>query len=152
MNELKEKILDIFREFKTPVNGVLNPKSIEGRILKWNRTLQENTQQSITELISEGYVGSKEGWLTLTQKGYDFLYNGYSILETESIILDFLAKRNLGVGNVIMQNWFNSELTKLERIHFDNFNTALQNIIDKGFIDAGTNGWFLTQKGYDEIY
>lgn len=152
MDKLKENILKIFREFKTPVNGILKPQSLEGRIIKWDRRSQDNAQQALTELISEGYVGTKEGWLTLTQKGYDFLNIGYSIIETETVILNFLSKRNLGVGNVIMENWFNSELPKLERIHFDNFNTALQNIINKGFIEVRTNGWFLTQEGYDEIY
>lgn len=103
-------------------------------------------------MISNGYVGTKDNWLRLTQKGYDFLNQGFSISDTERVILDFLRKRNLGVGHAIMENWFTSLTPKLERFHFDNFNKALQNIVDKGYIEIRSNEMFFTQKGYDEIY
>lgn len=152
MDNLQQKILEIFGEFRTPVNGVLKPQSIYSRITNWDRRSQDNSQQALNDLMSDGYIGTKDNWLTLTQQGYDFLNKGYSISDTESIILDFLKDRNLGVGHVIMENWFISLTTKLERFHFDNFNNAFQNIIDKGYIEVRSNGMFFTQRGYDEIY
>ncbi len=152
MDNLQQEILKIFGEFKTPVNGIISLQSVESRIRNWDRRSQDNSKQALDELISTGYVGTKNSWLTLTQKGYDFLNQGNSIADTEEIILDFLRKRNLGVGHIIMENWFTSLRTKLERFHFDNFNEALQNIINKGFIEVRSDGLFFTQKGYDKIY
>jgi len=152
MDNLQQEILRIFGEFKTPVNGILNPQSLQSRIRNWDRRSQDNSVQALNELISNGYVGTKENWFTLTQRGYDFLNQDLSIEDTENIILDFLRNRNLGVGHVIMENWFINLTTKLERFHFDNFNKALQNIIAKGFIEVRNNGLFLTQEGYDKLY
>lgn len=153
MDNLQQKILEIFAEFRTPVNGVLKLQSIESKITKWDRRSQDNSQQALNSLISDGYIiDTKDYWLRLTQKGYDFLNQGYSILDTEEVILDFLKMRSLKTGHVIMENWLTNLTTKLERFHFDNFHEALQNIVDKGYIELRHNGMFLTQKGYDKIY
>lgn len=152
MDNLQEQILRIFGEFKTSVNGILKPQSIESRVRNWDKRSQDNAPQALNDLISNGYVGTKDSWLTLTQKGYDYLNQGLSIEHTENIILDFLRKRNLGVGHVIMPSWFTSLTTQLERFHFDNFNVALNNIIKNGYIEARNNGLFLTQIGYDKLY
>ncbi|MPS74240.1 MAG: hypothetical protein E2590_13990 [Chryseobacterium sp.] len=152
MDNLQQKLLQIFGEFRTPVDGVLKPQSLESRIKNWDRRSQDNAHQALNDLISNGYVGTKDSWFTLTQKGYDFLNQGLSIEDTENIIMEFLRKRNLGVGHAIMANWFTSLTTRLERFHFDNFNNALQNIINKGFIEERSNGLFFTQKGYDRVY
>ncbi|ADQ82989.1 hypothetical protein J5295_08840 [Riemerella anatipestifer] len=152
MENLQERILKIFSEFKTPVNGILMPQSIESRISKWDRRSQDEASNALNELISNGYVGTSGHWLTLTQKGYDFLNQGLSIEDTENVILEFLRKRNLGVGHVIMENWFISLQNQIERFHFDNFNVALNNILNKGYIEQRDNGIFLTQKGYDKLY
>ncbi|MPT35695.1 MAG: hypothetical protein E2604_11580 [Flavobacterium sp.] len=153
MDQLKQRILEIFREFKTPVNGILKPQSVEGRIRNWDRRSQDDANEAINELISEEYIGVKDNWYTLTQKGYNHLNEDYSITDTENIILNFLKSRNLKAGDVIMPNWFNSLLQNIGRVHFDNFNTALQNVIHKGIIEVRSNNdMFFTQKGYDELY
>lgn len=153
MTNLKQRILEIFKDFKTPVNGILKPQSVEGRIRNWDRRSQDEANGAFNELISDGYIGLKDGWYTLTQKGYNHLNKDYSITDTENIILDFLKSRNLKAGYVIMPNWFNSLLTKLDRVHFDNFYTALQNVIDNGIIEVRSNNdMFFTQKGYDALY
>lgn len=152
MDNLQQKILKIFGEFKTPANGILKPQSLSSRIKNWDRRSQDNSQQALDELISNGYVGTKDNWLTLTQKGYDFLNQGFSIEDTENIILDFLRNRNFGVGHVIMENEFANLTRKLERFHFENFNQAVQNIISNGFIEVRNNRLYLTQEGYDKLY
>lgn len=152
MDILQSKVLQIFREFKTPVDGILNPQSIQSKIRNWDRRSQDNSLVAINELKSNGYIGTKDNWFTLTQKGYNFLYEGFSIEDTENIILEFLRKRNLGVGHVIMKNWFTSFTTEIERYHFDNFNEAFSNIIEKEYIEVRQNGLFFTQKGYDKVY
>lgn len=152
MDNLQQKILEIFGEFRTPINGVLKPQSLESRINKWDKRSQDNSSQALDALISNGYVGIKDSWLQLNQKGYDFLNQGLKIEDTENIILDFLRKKNLGVGNIIMENWFTSLTNNLQRFHFDNYKEAFQNIIKKGFIEKRNNRLFLTQEGYDKLY
>ena len=152
MENLQERILKIFNEFKTPVDGILSPRSIESKISKWDKRSQDEAPDALNELISNGYVGTKDNWLTLTQRGYDYLNQGLSIEDTENVILDFLRQRKLSVGHVIMENWLTNLTTRLERFHFDNFNKALNNIFNKGYIEQRDNGMFLTQRGYDKLY
>lgn len=37
MDNLQQKILEIFDEFRIPVNGILKLQSIESRIRNWDR-------------------------------------------------------------------------------------------------------------------
>lgn len=152
MDNLQQKILAIFSIFKTPVNGNLKLQNIESQIKNWDKRSQDNSQTALETLISNGYIYKDDTWLKLTQKGYDFLNQGYSIKNTEDLILNFLVKRNLSVGDIILYNWFTALFPKLERIHLDNFNDALQNIINKGFIEIRDSKMYLTQGGYDKIY
>ena len=152
MNQTKIKILEVFREFKTPVDGILNPQSLNSRIMKWDVKSQDESKNAIEELMKDEYIGMNDRFLTLTQKGFDFLNQDYDIEDTETIVLDMLRKRKLRVGNVIMPNWLTAEQQNLERIHFENFNQAINNVLQKEYIEEKPNGLFLTQKGYDKIY
>ena len=151
MTNTQEKILDVFKKHKTPKDGVLKHQSLN--IHSWDRRSQDEFQKSMNDLISKGYVSTKEEWYVLTEKGYDHIYRDYSIAYTEEIILDVFRKHKTGVGQILMQNHFITVQQNADRFHFDNFNIALNNIIAGGLIEITNEGYYkLTQAGYDRIY
>jgi hypothetical protein len=152
MTNLQERILEIFKDLKTSKNGVQKPQSFDSKIRLWDRRSQDEAEQAIADLITDNYMSVNESWYVLTEKGYNYIYRDYSIEDTEEIILDIVRNHKVGVGNIIIQNWFTSTQQSADRFHFDNFNKALQNIIDKDFLENTEQGLKLTSSGYEKIY
>lgn len=152
MTNLQDRVLEIFKDLKTSKNGVQKPQSFDAKIRRWDRRSQDEAGQAISDLISDNYMSVNDGWYVLTEKGYNHIYKDYSIDDTEEIILDTVRKHKVGVGNIIKENWLTSTQQSVGRFHFDNFNKALQNIIDKGFLENTNQGLKLTLSGYEKIY
>lgn len=151
MTNTQEKILEVFKKHKVPVNGILKPQSINFRT--WDRRSQDEFQISMNELIEEGYVSVRDNWYVLEEKGYRYIYRNYSIEDTKKIILDVFRKHKVGVGEILMSNHFITTQQNAERFHFDNFNSAMQDLIADGLIEFTDKGYYmLTQLGYDNIY
>jgi len=133
MNQVQQLILEIFKEFKVPVDGIINPMSF--RVNSWDRNLQDQFIDSIEKLIKEGYVFSKEKNYGITQKGYDLIYQNYSIKDTEELILSLFKKHKVGVDEILMSNNFTLFVNELERYHFDNFTNAIDSLIKETSIE-----------------
>lgn len=152
MTNTAEKILEVFKEFKTPVNGVLKPQSLDSRIRNWDKRSQDEAANAINQLITDEYISTKDNWYVLLEKGYTHLFSGYKLEDTENIILSVFAKHKIGVGQMLMTNSFITLQNSVERFHFDNFNNAINSLIEKGLIQTTERGYILTQNGYDKIY
>lgn len=151
MTSTQEKILNNFKHYKTPVDGILNPRSIDVR--SWDRRSQDEFNDHLENLIEQEYLGTKNSWLTLKQKGYDYLYRDYKVQDTKDLIMQVFAEHELGVNQVLMKRVFNNFVQKLERFHFDNFNKAMDSLISDELIEPQDDRFLkLTQKGYDYIY
>lgn len=152
MTNTEQKILDVFKEFKTSRNGVLKPQSLDSRIRSWDRRSQDESRASIQQLISDEYITINDNWYILLDKGYDYISKDYSIEDTEALILDIFRKHKKGIGEMLMTNSFLAVQQSAERFHFDNFDNAFKSLISKGLLEQVERGFRLTQKGYDTIY
>lgn len=152
MTSTQEKILEVFKEFKIAINGILNPQSLNSRIRTWGKRSQDESTEAIKQLITGGYISSDDKWYILLEKGYNYIFRNYSIEDTEQLILDVFRKHKIGVGEILMQNSFLSFRQEAERFHFENFNNAILNLHTKRLIESSDMGYKLTQAGYERIY
>jgi hypothetical protein len=152
MTNLQEQILEVFKDFKVSRNGVMNPLSLDMRIKKWDSNSRNDSATAVKELIGNGYISFDQNWYTLLDKGYDHIFYGYSIADTESLILGEFKSRKISIGHRLMRDSLSPLQQSLERFHFDNFNPALKNLILVGLIEIEDRSYKLTQKGYDKIY
>ena len=149
MNNLQLKILNIFREFKNGVGHVLNPQSLNSKISQWDRRSQDESQTAIENLVTEGFISYDGSHFILNQSGYDKIWEGYTLQDTENFILNIYRERNLGIGHGLHPAALNGIRNNAERFHMDNMGTAWQSLVDKGYLNE--NGQ-LQQTGYDKIY
>jgi hypothetical protein len=152
MTNTQQKILEVFKEFKTSLNGVLKPQSLDSRIRNWDRRSQDEAANAVEQLIKEEYISTNDNWYVLLEKGYNHLFSDYKLEDTENIILDVFKKHKIGVGQMLMTNSFISTQNSAERFHFDNFNNAINSLIQKHLIESTERGYILTQSGYEKIY
>ena len=151
MTSTQEKILEVFKKHKTPKDGVIKPQSFD--IRSWDRRSQDEFQDAMNQLITDGYVSTKDNWYVLTEIGYDHNYSEYSIEDTKELIMGVFKKHKVGVGEILMQNHFITLQQTMERFHFDNFNSAIQGLISDELFEITDKGYYkLTQSGYDKIY
>jgi len=152
MTNTQERLLDIFKSNKVGVGHILKPQVIMSKTRSWDRRALDEAQGAINGLVDEGYISTNGDFFVLEQKGYDHIYAGYSILDTERMIMDVFRRHKIGVGQMIMSNSFLELERSMERFHFDNYNQAFQNLGRKGMIEFVERGYKLTQIGYDAIY
>jgi hypothetical protein len=153
MDDLQKKILEIFRDKKVPVGGVCKPQVIDFTVRTWQRNEIDRSPADIERLINDGFIGLKDGWYTLEQKGYDELYKNYKLEGTEDIIMAIFRKHKTGKNEVIMGGALTSVQQSVDRYHFDHFQQALQSLQEKGWIKGeGSNMIRLTEIGYNQLY
>lgn len=151
MTNTQEKILEVFKKFKTPKDGIIKLQSFNTQT--WDRKSQDEFNSAMQQLISDVYVSTKDGWYVLTEDGYNYIYRKYSIEDTKQLIMNVFRNHKVGVGGILMQNNFITLQQTAERFHFDNFTFALQSLISDGLIEVNEIGYYkLTQSGYDRIY
>lgn len=76
MNETSKKIMEVFREFRVGKNEFFPIQSLMSRVNDWDRGHKDSFDESIVELIKEGYIKESKrpiGYI-LTEKGYEYLY------------------------------------------------------------------------------
>ena len=152
MTGMQERIFKVFKEFKVSRNGVIDSHSLDKTIKKWGTGSRDGEDKAIDELIALAYLSFDNDWYTLLAKGYDHIYAGYSIGDTELLILGEFKARKISPGHRLMRDSLSPFQHSLERFHMDNFNTALLNLISIGFLVKEERGYILTQNGYDKIY
>ena len=152
MTGIQDRIFKVFKEFKVSRNGVIDNNSLDVTIKKWGTGSREGEAAALNELISLGYLSLDNNWYTLLPKGYDHIYHGYSVTDTESLILGEFKARKISPGHRLMRDSLSPFQHSLERFHMDNFNPALLNLMTFGFLQKQDRGYILTQKGYDKIH
>lgn len=152
MNQVGKKIMEIFRTAKVGAESVLKPQVVQQAIRSWSRPDQDAAPAALKELMEEGYLSTKEDWYVLTQKGYDYLYEGYSIENTKRLILDVFEQQKVGAGKSIMASALIGVRQKANRFDMDNFQAALEELVKDGVIEPKGNMIMLTEEGYKEVY
>jgi hypothetical protein len=152
MTITEELTLKAFKKFRIPSGGVLKAESFSAEMKRWHKAYQEEAFSARKKLIDGGYLSIKDKCYILTDKGYNYIYKDYSVIDTEKLILTKIGRHGIDVGNIIMTGWLNSLQLEAERFHSDNFNNAIQNLMEKGFIETVEIGYRLTQEGYSKIY
>lgn len=150
---MRERILEIFKKQKTPVNGFVMNRVFSTFIRTLNPREQDEFPTALQGLLDEGYIETRDGDYILTQEGYNYIYRDYTLNETEEIILNVFREHKIRAGQILMQNTFTILQNRLERIHFDNFNNAINSLITDGLITITPQRHFmLTQNGFEHIY
>jgi hypothetical protein len=152
MTGMQERIFNVFKEFKVSRNGVIDSNSLDLTIKKWGTGSREGEDKALGELVALGYLSFENNWYTLLGKGYDHIYDGYTITDTESLILGEFKARKINAGHRLVRDSLSPLQHSLERYHIDNFNAALLNLITLGFLVKEDRSYILTQNGYDKIY
>jgi len=152
MKELEQCLIDVFKEFKVPKNGIIRSQTLYGRIRTWDRPAQDGATSALNQLISDGYIAFDDNHYILLENGYNYIFRNYSIVDTEKVILNEFKIRKLGVDHILPSNTLISLQQSVERFHFDNFTIALERLISQKHIKELDHGYILTGKGYDEIY
>lgn len=147
-----QSIFDIFRKHKTPVNGVLYPRHISASIHLWDRSQQEQFRYDIQKLADEEYIIIEQDVYRLTKKGYDYIYQHYSLQDTIDIILADIRRHRIGEDEMLLLQNLMLTLKNAERVHFDNYHEALRQIADRGWVTYNERGVVLTRDGYNEMY
>jgi wobble nucleotide-excising tRNase len=152
MNEVSKRIMEIFRKAKVGADNVLKTQVVQEAIRSWDRPAQGEAQKASNKLMDEGYLQAKEGWYVLTQKGYDYVYEGYSIEDTKRLILDEFERKKVGASEGMMVNSLISLKQNAGRFDMDNFAKAMQEMANDAWIKESGHMLLLTEEGYKKVY
>lgn len=149
---ISESIFDIFRKYKVPVNGTLYPRHIVASTHLWDKQRQERFEQQASELVKDGYIVKEGDAYRLTQKGYNYIYQYYSLQDTVELILSDFRKRRIGENEMLLLPALLSTLQEADRYHFDNYDKAMKVLSERGWVATNGRGFVLTREGFSEVY
>jgi hypothetical protein len=161
LDRAKESIMDWFRERGSKVGHVIMVQEIiRLRTDEPNPKVADCFADALKSLESDGLIETKSGMLSLTQVGYDSIFDKSDdeyMEQAKEFIMDWFCQRKSRVGDAMSES---------DIIHYKNDirNPKIANLLIKAINELVGEGLLeikkaifgeccaLTQKGYDAIY
>lgn len=165
IDNLAENLMNKFKEDNAKVDHTIDPKWIR---FSFADSLPINEKDLVNDaaqkLVDEGLVivTKRLGMdcLTLTQKGFESIYNNDEKEVIEKITKDILRKfkqSKCRIGEVLSHRWLELKYRlSLNPVEKDLYPKAIENLVNNEYINFQQNGssyvLILQPKGYDYIY
>jgi ribosomal protein S19E (S16A) len=160
-DQVRQRILDVFRAFNIGAGEVLPEQSLEMRLVHFPPPERRLVDQVLDQMISDGLVEELQSppGLVLTEKGEALVYETTRSMAVEDRvrqrILDVFRAFNIGAGGVLPEQSLEGNILDFPPPERRLVDQVLDRMISDGWVEeleSPPGGLVLTEKGETQVY